>query len=129
MPFRTGIVIFERVEELDFVGPWEVMNVARRAGADHEVLLISEHGGAVHCNYGLTVETGESFQSCPQLDLIIVPGGQGTRTEVDNPAMIEFIARQAKSAAWTTSVCTGSFLLEKAGSACRQAGDDSLGVH
>ena len=115
MPFRIGIVIFDRVEELDFIGPWEVLNVACRAGADAEVLLVSQNGGEVRCNYGLTVTAGHSFESCPTLDLLLLPGGQGTRTEVDNPALIDFVRRQAGSASWTASVCTGAFILERAG--------------
>jgi transcriptional regulator GlxA family with amidase domain len=55
------------------------------------------------------------FRSCPQLDLILIPGGQGTRTEVDNPALIDFVRGQAARAAWVASVCTGAFILERAG--------------
>jgi transcriptional regulator GlxA family with amidase domain len=115
MPFRAGIVIFDRVEELDFIGPWEVLNMATRMGADAEIVLVAENAGHVRCNYGLTVEAPWGFNDCPPLDLILVPGGQGTRTEVDNPAMIDFVRRQAVQSTWTVSVCTGAFLLERAG--------------
>jgi transcriptional regulator GlxA family with amidase domain len=55
--------------------------------------------------------------TCGKLDVILVPGGQGTRREVDNKALLEWIAAQAKTAAWTTSVCTGAMLLTAAGPA------------
>jgi transcriptional regulator GlxA family with amidase domain len=115
MTFRAGVVIFDRVEELDFIGPWEVLNMAARMGADAEIFLVAERAGQVRCNYGLIVEVAWDFEHCPPLDLILIPGGMGTRTEVDNFAMIDFVRRQADQAAWTASVCTGAFILERAG--------------
>lgn len=115
MAFRIGIVVFDRLEELDFIGPWEVLNMARRFGAESDVLLVSETGGQVRCNYGLTVAVDHDFETYPPLNLILMPGGQGTRTEVDNPALIDFVRRQAAQAQWQASVCTGAFILERAG--------------
>jgi transcriptional regulator GlxA family with amidase domain len=64
---------------------------------------------------GLSVNPHVSFATCPQLDYLLVPGGQGSRTEVDNPAFIDFIRRQAAGCKAVLSVCTGSFLLQRAG--------------
>lgn len=113
--FQIGIVIFERVEELDFVGPWEVLNLAVRLGAEASVCLVSERGGAVRCNDGLSVNVNYDFANCPPLDLILIPGGMGTRAEVDNPVLIDFVRQQAARSSWVTSVCTGAFILERAG--------------
>lgn len=115
MALQIGIVVFDRVEELDFLGPWEVLNMANRHGAEASVRLVSQRGGAITCNYGLSVNVGSDFEHCPPLDLILIPGGQGTRTEVENPALIDFVGRQGARCEWITSVCTGAFILERAG--------------
>jgi transcriptional regulator GlxA family with amidase domain len=56
-----------------------------------------------------------SFKDCPQLDVLLVPGGEGTRKEIDNPALIKFVADQARCCRAVLSVCTGSFILHRAG--------------
>ncbi len=120
---NIGIVAFDDAEELDFVGPWEVLTVSNQVhefngkDAPDDVFLVSGTGGTVHCAKGMRVETDHSFETCPDLDIMLVPGGQGTRQELDNPAMLEFIARQAAHCTWVTSVCTGAFLLVAAGPA------------
>ncbi|MFN3233019.1 MAG: DJ-1/PfpI family protein [Alphaproteobacteria bacterium] len=120
---NIGLVLFDDAEELDFVGPWEVLTVSNQIHQFHgsetrdDVFLVSQNGGTVRCAKGMRVETDYSFQTCPDLDILLVPGGQGTRTEVDNPAMLDFIARQAEHCTWVTSVCTGAFLLVAAGPA------------
>jgi transcriptional regulator GlxA family with amidase domain len=111
-----AIVVFPVVEELDFVGPWEVFSFLRSLEADAcDVFTVSEHGGEVRCAKGLRVIADYSFATAPPADIILVPGGMGTRTEVDNPAIIDYIRSAAAKAEVATSVCTGSFLLERAG--------------
>jgi transcriptional regulator GlxA family with amidase domain len=111
-----AIVIFDEVEELDFVGPWEVFSYLRSLEPDTcEVFTVSERGGEVRCAKGLRVLADHSFETVPRADVILVPGGMGTRTEVDNPRMIEYIRRAGAEAELATSVCTGSFMLERAG--------------
>lgn len=121
---RIGILIFEDVEELDFVGPWEVFTMSNEVFAlrgDKEtadqVLLISETAGLIRCAKGMRVQSDVGFADCPALDVLLVPGGQGTRREVDNPAMLQWIADRAAGCKWVTSVCTGSLLLSEAGPA------------
>jgi transcriptional regulator GlxA family with amidase domain len=80
-----------------------------------EVFTVSESGGEVMCAKGLRVLPDHSFGSAPWADLIVVPGGRGTRTEVDNPHLIDYLRRAAGQAEVMTSVCTGAFLLERAG--------------
>jgi transcriptional regulator GlxA family with amidase domain len=111
-----AIVIFDKVEELDFVGPWEIFSYLRSLEPDTcEVFTVSERGGEVRCAKGLRVLADHSFETAPRPDVILVPGGMGTRTEVDNPRMIEYIRRAGTAAELATSVCTGSFMLERAG--------------
>lgn len=78
-------------------------------------LLIAQKVEPVRCAKGLTVLPQHGFDDCPELDVLVVPGGQGTRREVDNPQLIDFIAQRAGSAKAILSVCTGAFLLHKAG--------------
>ncbi len=116
MKRSIAIVIFPMVEELDFVGPWEVFAFLRDIEPEScEVFTVSEHGGEVRCAKGLRVIADYSFDSAPPADVVLVPGGMGTRTEIENPRMIEHLRRAAGRAEVTTSVCTGSFLLERAG--------------
>jgi transcriptional regulator GlxA family with amidase domain len=111
-----AIVIFPVVEELDFVGPWEVFAFLRDIEPEScEVFTVSEHGGEVRCAKGLRVIADYSFNAAPPADIVLVPGGMGTRTEVENPRLIEYLRRAAGKAEVMTSVCTGSFLLERAG--------------
>lgn len=111
----AGIVLFPEVEELDFVGPWEVLTMARKAGLAIRPLLIGASPAAVRCAKGMRVLPDVSFEVCPKLDVIVVPGGQGTRSGVNDPALVAFIAAAASSCRWITSVCTGAALIGKAG--------------
>lgn len=113
-----GLLIFDGVEELDFAGPWEVFTMSSmlRDGADTAV-LISERAEAIRCGKGMRVMPDHTLDDHPQLDVLLVPGGMGTRREVSNPAITGWIAKTAASASWVTSVCTGALLLHEAGPA------------
>lgn len=117
-PITIGLVLFDVVEELDFVGPWEVFTMVNelRPGLI-KPLLISQTGGKVTCAKGLRVECDRSFANAEKLDVMLVPGGQGTRAEIRNPAMMTYIANAARDCAYITSVCTGSLILTAAGPA------------
>jgi len=111
-----GIVVFNQVEELDFVGPWEMLTMwSKFADGPENCLVVGQTLEPVACAKGLSVNPHVSFANCPSLDYLLVPGGQGTRQEVNNPALIEFIATQAKNCKAVLSVCTGSFVLHAAG--------------
>jgi transcriptional regulator GlxA family with amidase domain len=113
-----GLLIFDGAEELDFAGPWEVFTTSSmlRNGAD-TVILLAERPGAVRCNKGMRVLPDHTLDDHPPVDVLLVPGGQGTRREVSNPVITEWIRKTSSSAAWTTSVCTGALLLHEAGPA------------
>jgi transcriptional regulator GlxA family with amidase domain len=111
-----GILLFPDVEELDFIGPWEMLQIwNRHVQGPHRGLLIAEKREAITCAKGLTVLPDSDFDHAPPLDVLLVPGGQGTREQVENPRLIEFIAERAAHAKDVLSVCTGAFLLQKAG--------------
>ena len=113
MALTTGILVFDDVEELDFVGPLEVLGMACRDG--DRVVTVAEHAEPVRGRKGLRVLADHTLDDAPALDVLVVPGGQGTRREVDNQDLISWIARVAAACTWTTSVCTGAFLLHAAG--------------
>lgn len=113
-----GLLLFEGAEELDFVGPWEVFTSSAMIRAqDDTTVLIAERRDPVRCNKGMRVLPDHTFDDHPPLDVLLVPGGNGTRTEVTNPVLIEWIRRASAQAAWTTSVCNGALLLHEAGAA------------
>ncbi|MET4920876.1 DJ-1/PfpI family protein [Streptomyces sp. PSRA5] len=113
-----GLLIFDGAEELDFVGPWEVFTVSSmlRDRTDTAV-LVAERPDPVRCNKGMRVLPDRTLGDCPPLDVLLVPGGGGTRREVDNTALMEWIGRTAAETDWVTGVCTGSLLLHEAGPA------------
>jgi transcriptional regulator GlxA family with amidase domain len=116
-----GLLVFDGAEELDFAGPWEVFTASRmlreEAGQADTVVLIAERLEPVRCAKGMRVLPDHSLADHPPLDVLLVPGGQGTRREVHNGAITNWIRAVAASAAWTTSVCTGALLLHEAGPA------------
>lgn len=116
MAKSVAVVLFEGVEELDFVGPWEVFTMAGLVTrGDVTAFTVAERAGLVKCAKGLQVVAEFAFEDCPKADIVLVPGGLATRVEVDNPEMIAFLSKMDARAEYTTSVCTGALLLEKAG--------------
>ena len=115
---RIGILIFDDAEELDFVGPYEVFTMATGIKPDaFDVQLIAERDAPVRCAKGMRVLPDATLDTCGKLDLLLVPGGQGTRREVENKPLLDWIAKVARTATWVTSVCTGAMLLTAAGPA------------
>ena len=111
-----GVLIFPEAEELDFVGPWEMLTMwSRHADGPANCLLVAQSMEPVRCAKGMSVLPQVSFEACPSLDYLLVPGGQGTRKEVNNKVLLEFVSKQAASCKAVLSVCTGSFVLHAAG--------------
>ncbi len=116
MSRHIAIVLFEGAEELDWAGPWEVFTMlAQVEEGSCTVGTVSEHGGEVRCAKGLRVMAEHAFAACPMADVLVIPGGQGTRVQDKNPAMLDFVRRMDKGTEVTSSVCTGAFVLESAG--------------
>ncbi len=93
--------------------------MAKRAGkpAPHDVFLVAERDAPLRCAKGMRVLPDTTTAQCRSLDVLLVPGGQGTRREVGNAALLGWIAEVAATAKWVTSVCTGALLLTAAGPA------------
>jgi len=116
----VGILIFDDVEVLDFAGPFEVFSMASALpdeGADppFSVLLIAQEARLYRTSVGSPSASFEvmphyTIEAAPRLDILVVPGGQGTRAEADNPALLDWLATAAASAEIAASVCTGAFL-------------------
>ena len=112
-----AILVFDDVEVLDFCGPFEVFSVANRFTDPpaFNVLTVAEGAGPVVTRGGLSVNPRHRLADCPPPNVLLVPGGQGTRKEMHNPALIEWIGLVSGQAELVLSVCTGALLLAKAG--------------
>ena len=116
MTKTVGILLFPEMEELDFVGPLEVLGAfSKYVDKEWQVITVAQTAEPVRGAKGLVVIPDHSFATCPPLDVIVVPGGQGTRKEVDNKTLVDFVQQRGRQAAWVTSVCTGAFILSRAG--------------
>ncbi|MBL8959293.1 MAG: DJ-1/PfpI family protein [Gemmatimonadetes bacterium] len=117
MTRTVGILIFDEVEVLDFAGPFEVFSICgRRNQLDlFRVVTVSERGQPIAARNGLLVMPTHSFANCPALDLVLVPGGFGTRREMKNAVVLEWVRSVAQRAEAVLSVCTGSLVLGSAG--------------
>lgn len=111
-----GLLIFDGAEELDFAGPWEIFTASSMLRDDADtVVLIAESLDPVRCAKGMRVLPDYTTADHPELDVLLVPGGRGTRSEVSNTELTGWIG--GLKAAWITSVCTGALLLHEAGHA------------
>jgi transcriptional regulator GlxA family with amidase domain len=118
MATRTlAILIFDDVEVLDFCGPFEVFSVANQYtdAPAFNVLTVAEQAGPVSTRGGMSVNPHKPLLDCPKPDLLLVPGGQGTRRQMHNAGLIDWIKRTSAKAELVLSVCTGALLLAKAG--------------
>jgi transcriptional regulator GlxA family with amidase domain len=114
---HIGILLFTDVEELDAVGPWEVLSYWTRTYPDdgYAVTTLSQSGGLIECANGLTVKAHYSYADAPTLDVLIYPGGQGTRPHLVDDAQLDWVRRQRAEVPLMTSVCTGSLVYAAAG--------------
>lgn len=117
--WKVGIILFHEVEVLDFAGPFEVFSVTDDKEACDKPFLVytvAEKMEEIKARNGLKIVPDHDFSDAPDFDILIVPGGYGAEEiEIYNPVMIEWIEKAAKKAYITASVCTGAFLLAKAG--------------
>ena len=122
IPLIVGILIFDDVEILDVAGPFEVFAVTRlndeqrlQQSSPFKVYLISETNKQITAIGGLRLTPDVTMSECPELDLLVVPGGWGTRKESENKILVKWIGNQFTNNRLIASVCTGSSLLGKAG--------------
>lgn len=117
-PRRTiGIVLFEGVEELDAVGPWEVLAWWTRTFPDdgYEVVTLAPDGGTVTCAKGMRIVADHAFADAPPIAVLIHPGGQGTRPLMVDDDHLRWVRAQRTATSLVASVCTGSLVLAAAG--------------
>lgn len=114
---RIGIFVFEGAEELDWAGPWEVLAAWARMWPDDEVdvFTVARSEGVVTCAKGLRLLTDRTWDTAQPVDVLLVPGGQGTRPLVRDEPTLDWIREHAARGALVTSVCTGSLVLAAAG--------------
>lgn len=114
---HIGILLFPGVEELDAIGPWEVLAYWTRHFPEDgwTVSCLSADGGPVECAKGLVVHAHHAIDAAPALDVLLHPGGEGTRPLARDPEHLEWLRRLRGEVPLLTSVCTGSLVLAAAG--------------
>jgi transcriptional regulator GlxA family with amidase domain len=114
---HIGILLFDQVEELDAVGPWEVL--AYWTGSypqdGYAVSCLSRDGLPVTAAKGLVIGAHQAISDAPALDVLVHPGGQGTRRLLRDPAHLDWVRAQRATVPLMTSVCTGSLVYAAAG--------------
>lgn len=116
-PRSVAILVFDDVELLDFCGPFEVFSSLDRAAQPppFNVFAVAAESHKITAANGLCVVPAHDFATCPSVDILVVPGGIGTRREMNNETVVEWIRRVSEEAELTLSVCTGALLLARAG--------------
>ena len=115
-PLRVGVLVFDGVEELDAVGPWEVLASWARLSALHpDVLTFSADGGGVRCAKGLGLVPDTSAEDVGPLTVLLHPGGRGTRTLMADERHLAWVRAMRATTPLMTSVCTGSLVYAAAG--------------
>jgi len=109
---RLGIVLYPGFELLDVFGPVEMFG---NLTGTVEVVMVAQQRGAVVSAPGPAVIAEYGFAECPHLDLLLVPGGIGSRTEIDNPVMLDWLTQRVAAAEIAMTVCTGTALFARAG--------------
>jgi transcriptional regulator GlxA family with amidase domain len=114
---QIGIFLFPEVEELDAIGPWEVLSFWTRTWPEDgwRVFTFSERGGEIRCAKGLTVRVDHGEADRPGLDVLVYPGGQGTSRQLHDSARLDWVRRRCSEGTLMTSVCTGSLVYAAAG--------------
>ena len=107
---KLGALIFNNFELLDLFGPLEMFGQLKE---EIEIVLISEKNKIVQSTQGAHIVSDFTFENCPKIDIFLIPGGLGTRTEINNKKLIDFINLKSNEASYVATVCTGSALLAK----------------
>jgi len=118
MPRNVAIVLFNEVEVLDFAGPFEIFSVTGRRTTGERpfnVYTAAETDGPIAARGDLIIMPNYTLATCPPPDIVVVPGGYGTRAQMHNPALLGWVREQAARVELMTSVCTGSLVLANAG--------------
>jgi transcriptional regulator GlxA family with amidase domain len=114
---NVAILLFDDVEVLDFAGPFEVFSVTGRRGdsVPFHVYTVAEKRAPIIARNGLSINPHYTIDDCPPPQIVIVPGGYGTRREMHNPVIVDWVKKWDQQTDMTLSVCTGSLILAEAG--------------
>jgi transcriptional regulator GlxA family with amidase domain len=118
MTTRIGIVLFDGAEELDWAGPWEVLSYWSKSHPEDDVEVFTvarDNSAPIECAKGLRVLADYSWDSVPEIDVLVYPGGRGTRAQVGDDEVRAWVRSVHERARLTTSVCTGALILADAG--------------
>ena len=114
---HVAIMVFDDVEVLDFAGPYEVFNVTRELSlmAEMNVFTVAESTAPVRTRGQLSINPNYSFTNMPETDILLIPGGAGSRALLEKPHILDWLREQSRKVELLLSVCTGSLVLAKAG--------------
>lgn len=114
---NVAILIFDDVEVLDFAGPFEVFAACdtRTGGNTFHVFTVAGAPSSIRATHGLKIVPDFTMENCPRSEVLVIPGGAGTRPLLGKPALVEWVRTRSRHSAVTLSVCTGALLLAKAG--------------
>jgi transcriptional regulator GlxA family with amidase domain len=114
---NVAIFVFDDVEVLDFCGPFEVFSVTgRRNGSNpFNVYTVAERAGPILARNALSINPRYTFADSPEPDILVIPGGYGTRKEVQKTAVLDWVRDCSRRSELLLSVCTGALVLAKAG--------------
>jgi transcriptional regulator GlxA family with amidase domain len=116
MTTNIGIALFDGAEELDWAGPWEVLaSWATHHSDEVAAFTVAQREGIVTCAKGLKVLPDHTWDSAPRIDVLVYPGGRGTRPQIGDEAVTGWVTKTAATAQIMTSVCTGSLVYASAG--------------
>ena len=116
MPTRIAIFLFEDAEELDWAGPWEVLAAWMQFYPDEaQVFTVAREEGPIRCAKGLSVLADYTWSNAPEFDVLIYPGGQGTRAHLGDEEIRGWVEKAKNSGALMTSVCTGALVYADVG--------------
>lgn len=109
---RIAVFVFDGAEELDWAGPWEVLAAWATGWPDDgvEVFTVSQNGEMITAAKGLRVLPDHSWDSAPEFQVLVFPGGRGTRSQIGDPSIADWLGRVAERGALLASVCTGSLV-------------------
>jgi transcriptional regulator GlxA family with amidase domain len=113
-----GIVLFDGAEELDWAGPWEVLSYWSKTHPEDQVDVFTvtrDNSRPIECAKGLKVLADHSWDSAPEIDVLVYPGGRGTRVQLGDEEVRSWVRSVHERARLTTSVCTGALVLADAG--------------
>ncbi|WP_284646005.1 DJ-1/PfpI family protein [Paenibacillus silviterrae] len=111
---NVAILIYENVEPLDFVGPFEVFITASNRGRDFKVYTVAQWNSPVRAIGSLSINPNYTLDTCPKPDILVIPGGWGSRKEMLNESLTTWIKETSNDVEIVLSVCTGALILAKA---------------